>query len=429
MKNFVKRITSVLLSSCVLCGVSLFSGCLGDAEKRPSGIINLTSAGSSTDDTSSANIPEPLDEPMINETVVRQPAAPDALLDVPSNANIYIRSLSEALAHFSEIESKTAEGTPEEIVKTLLERNILCFATMQGKCWTYDEEEYGYNYEFSNGIIPIQSDYLSSAGQIDDLFYGTYIESKADYLIHYDDIDYPEDTFDYEGGQLYADFSQILKTAMNSFETPTYAAIISSSSDEIVFGRYYSRYPEEGALQPNNYHFRAVKRGGKWRLENYIIDVPAYSRQYDNLIQTNRAGYPEIEEIAMTEVGNFGGEPYWSWYGYEYQIEWCAAFVSWCYYQAGQVNGPFFAAVNSEGIYWFKKVGQWAEADYRDIAPGDSIFFDWDLDGSANHVGLVIGTDGEKVYTIEGNRSDACQQFEYDLDDPHIFGYGLMYWS
>ena len=130
----------------------------------------------------------------------------------------------------------------------------------------------------------------------------------------------------------------------------------------------------------------------------------------------------------MTEVGSFDGEPYWDWAGYGFKIEWCAAFVSWCYYQAGQ-KGPYFAAVNSEGIPWFKERGQWADADYRDIAPGDSIFFDWDDDGRANHVGLVIGTDGKRVYTIEGNRSDACQQFVYDLDDPHIFGYGLMKWN
>ena len=114
--------------------------------------------------------------------------------------------------------------------------------------------------------------------------------------------------------------------------------------------------------------------------------------------------------------------------GYDFRIEWCAAFVSWCYYEAG-ADGPFFIAVNSEGIPWFEERGRFVGADYRDIAPGDCIFMDWEDDGWANHVGLVIGTDGEKVYTIEGNRSDACQQFAYDLDDPRIFGYGLMNWD
>ena len=44
----------------------------------------------------------------------------------------------------------------------------------------------------------------------------------------------------------------------------------------------------------------------------------------------------------------------------------------------------------------------------RDRAPGDAIFFDWDLDGTADHVGIVIGTDGSRVYTVEGNSGEMC---------------------
>ena len=40
---------------------------------------------------------------------------------------------------------------------------------------------------------------------------------------------------------------------------------------------------------------------------------------------------------------------------------------------------------------------------------GTPFSFDWDLDGGADHVGIVIGTDGSKVYTVEGNSGDACQ--------------------
>lgn len=348
-------------------------------------------------------------------------------MEVPSSAPIKIASLSDALSKFSEISEKEPEGSPEEIVKTLLERNILCFAVMQSKCWTYDEK-YEEDYHYMRGAAPIQSDYITSTEQIDDLFFGTYTKEKTNYLIHYNDGEQIIDSFtDAKGGGLIVDFSTLPAVAEDSFSTTTYAAIISSSKNEIVFGRYNSPKPSQNSAQPNNYHFKAVKENGKWLLENYIVDAPAYEQQYTNLITTNRIGAPDIVEIANEEVGNFGGEPYWSWYGFNYHIEWCAAFVSWCYNEAGQ-NGPFFVACNSEGIYWFKKVGQWAEPDYRDIAPGDAIFFDWDLNGSANHVGLVIGTDGEKVYTIEGNRSDSCRAFTYDLDDDRIFGYGLMKW-
>ena len=46
---------------------------------------------------------------------------------------------------------------------------------------------------------------------------------------------------------------------------------------------------------------------------------------------------------------------------------------------------------------------------YENIAPGDAIFFDWDLDGVADHVGLVLGRDGSRVYTVEGNSGDAAR--------------------
>ena len=62
------------------------------------------------------------------------------------------------------------------------------------------------------------------------------------------------------------------------------------------------------------------------------------------------------------------------------------------------------------------------------LAPGDAIFFDWDLDGTADHVGIVIGTDGSRVYTVEGNSGDACKIKSYDLNYQSIKGYGLMNW-
>ena len=418
MKKNLKRVTSLLLSLNVLCGAALFSGCDSTDERKPSGIVQIdnstdTSDGtSSTSDYTSSQLPEPEPEP----------------IEIPEGI-IPIRSLSEALENFSEIESREArDGDPEEIVQTLLERNILCFAALQGKCWTYDEK-YSENYEFSHGIVPIQSDYLTSLEQIDDLFYSTYTISKTNFLIHYDDGEYVEDAFIYDYDGLNADFSQVLKNAMDSFETPTYAAVVSVDDEEIIFERYYEPSTDEGTPQPNNYRFSAVRRdNGEWVLEEYIIDVPAYKPMYTHLLQTGRRGNPDIEKIAMSEVGYFGGLKYSFWSGYDFRIEWCAAFVSWCFYEAG-ADGPFFIAVNSEGIPWFEERGRFVGADYRDIAPGDCIFMDWEDDGWANHVGLVIGTDGEKVYTIEGNRSDACQQFAYDLDDPRIFGYGLMNWD
>ena len=144
-------------------------------------------------------------------------------------------------------------------------------------------------------------------------------------------------------------------------------------------------------------------------------------------VNGTRPGNQAVVDIAKSQVGNVGGQPYWSWYGFNSRVEWCACFVSWCYGQMG-LSEPRFAACQSQGIPWFKSHGQWGGRDYANIAPGDAIFFDWDLDGSADHVGLVVGTDGSRVYTVEGNSGDACKIKSYSLTYECIKGYGLMNW-
>ena len=144
-------------------------------------------------------------------------------------------------------------------------------------------------------------------------------------------------------------------------------------------------------------------------------------------INGTRPGNPAVVDIAKSQVGNVGGYPYWSWYGFPSRVEWCACFVSWCYGQVG-LSEPRFAGCQSQGAAWFQSHGQWGARGYENIAPGDAIFFDWDLDGGADHVGIVIGSDGSKVYTVEGNSGDACKIRSYSLTYECIKGYGLMNW-
>lgn len=144
-------------------------------------------------------------------------------------------------------------------------------------------------------------------------------------------------------------------------------------------------------------------------------------------VDGDRPGNSALVNKALSQVGNVGGQPYWSWYGYSYRVEWCATFVSWVANQQGVLNRavPKFASCNNEGVPWFKSRGQWAKRG--DVTPvaGDIIFFDWDKNGSANHVGIVVGTDGTNVYTVEGNSRDKVRTKSYPLNSPLILGYGL----
>lgn len=55
---------------------------------------------------------------------------------------------------------------------------------------------------------------------------------------------------------------------------------------------------------------------------------------------------------------------------------------------------------------------------------GDIIFFDWEQDGTSDHVGIVEKVENNTVYTIEGNTDDSCARRNYDINSASIVGYG-----
>ena len=70
-------------------------------------------------------------------------------------------------------------------------------------------------------------------------------------------------------------------------------------------------------------------------------------------------GSEKIVAVALSQLGNVGGEPYWSWYGFESRVDWCACFVSWCANECGYLDTgviPRFANC-SIGIRWFRERG------------------------------------------------------------------------
>ena len=89
-------------------------------------------------------------------------------------------------------------------------------------------------------------------------------------------------------------------------------------------------------------------------------------------------GDGEIVVVALSQLGNVGGQPYWSWYGFNSRVEWCACFVSWCANECGYLDAgviPRTAGCIS-GSDWFKDRGLWQDNSYEP-RPGDIIYFDW----------------------------------------------------
>lgn len=136
-------------------------------------------------------------------------------------------------------------------------------------------------------------------------------------------------------------------------------------------------------------------------------------------------GSGAIVAVALTQEGN-GGDTYWSWYGFNSRVEWCACFVSWCADQCGYIDSgviPKFSLC-SDGVNWFSTRGQFQDGSYVPAA-GDIIFFDWGNDGGVDHVGIVESVSGGVVNTVEGNSGDKVARRSYSIGSAVIYGYGV----
>ncbi len=167
---------------------------------------------------------------------------------------------------------------------------------------------------------------------------------------------------------------------------------------------------------------------------NELLDVKN-SSLWAEILRGVGLGSNELVNLALSQLGNKGGEKYWRWAGLSKRCEWCALFVSWCGDQtglraAGQI--PYFSFV-SDGVKFYKNKGKWIDGSEVNtsncdklIYPGMIIFFDWEPDGKPNHVGIVTRVENGRIYTVEGNSSDAVREKDYSTNSNHIFGFGMI---
>ena len=142
------------------------------------------------------------------------------------------------------------------------------------------------------------------------------------------------------------------------------------------------------------------------------------------------SGNGDLVAVAQSQVGNVGGAPYWSWYGFNSRVEWCAIFVSWCADQCGLLDSgavPKFSGCGT-GVQWFQSRGQWLPGSATP-EPGMLIFFKWYSSDAliADHVGIVERVENGRVYTIEGNSNDMVRRNSYPVGYGEIVGYGTIH--
>ena len=144
-------------------------------------------------------------------------------------------------------------------------------------------------------------------------------------------------------------------------------------------------------------------------------------------------GDGEIVAVAQAQIGNEGGQKFWSWYGFNSRVSWCACFVSWCANECGYIEDgiiPKFSLC-ANAVEWFKDHDQWLDGSQEPL-PGMIIFFDWDnhthtgpQDGHSDHTGIVERVENGVVYTIEGNSKDSVRERHYNVGHYEIMGYGV----
>ena len=167
---------------------------------------------------------------------------------------------------------------------------------------------------------------------------------------------------------------------------------------------------------------------------NELLD-PKYASFWADLLRGIGLGSSELVNLALSQLGNEGGEKFWKWAGLSERCEWCALFVSWCGDQTGLMASgqiPFFSFV-SDGVDFYKEKGKWIDGSEVNssncdklIQPGMIIFFDWEPDGRPNHVGIVTKVYDGYIYTVEGNKSDAVAEGTYSANSNKIYGFGIV---
>lgn len=131
----------------------------------------------------------------------------------------------------------------------------------------------------------------------------------------------------------------------------------------------------------------------------------------------------DVMAIAHKEVGYSrwtdpqNGTKYGRWYGSKYGsyfaangVPFCAMFVSWCMDQAGAkaagIPGAYCPTMLATARAAGKVVNKY-QAKY-----GDIVYFDWNLDGIADHVGFVYRNDGSYLTTLEGNTDNGVVAYK-----------------
>ncbi len=190
----------------------------------------------------------------------------------------------------------------------------------------------------------------------------------------------------------------------------------------------YASYTYGDAYQTSVYYERLLEAKAKLTGDH----------RYDVItVALSQVGYHEGDSEADMDGWNLGGSENYVEYNRlfcklegNWGYAWCAAFVSWCQFQAGipaeidcsEISCPRMIneILKPQGLYKTRESG------YTPII-GDLIYFkNATSNAVSTHVGLVIGVRDGYVYTVEGNGGERVARHKYSINDSYIVGYGAL---
>ena len=118
-------------------------------------------------------------------------------------------------------------------------------------------------------------------------------------------------------------------------------------------------------------------------------------------------------------------------YAVQYNDAWCATFVTAVGIAAGLSDIILRECGCSNMVQLYKNAGRWQENDAHRPNVGDVVFYDWqdngkgDNTGNPDHVGIVCSVSGNTIKVIEGNKNNAVEYRDLQVNGKYIRGYGL----
>lgn len=168
-----------------------------------------------------------------------------------------------------------------------------------------------------------------------------------------------------------------------------------------------------------------VETSADW--EATFADLPEGIENADRLIliAKSQLGYTESELnfVVDGEGVRHGYTRYGEWFGNPHG-EWSTMFTSFCLSYAGFDDVSLSAGADTMRIQWDND-GMYKSVGNHTPIPGDIVFLDKNLNGSADATGVIVAVSTDSIVIVEGDSDAKVEEKEYVLTDGVVMGYGL----